>query len=82
MKQKIQNCQINISFIDWPKCDTLHTCTKHHTLLVKKFYVAFTGFCKNEGLKSCAEYQDNNAFVCNFGQEKKFEVYLDSLLDL
>ena len=59
--------------MDWPKHDTLHTCTKHHTLFSKKFNVAFTGFCKNKCLKRYAGYQDNNAFVCNFGQEKNLK---------
>ena len=58
--------------MDWPKHDTLYIFTKHHTLFSKKFNVAFTGFSKNKCLKRYSGYQDINAFVCNFGQEKGF----------
>ena len=38
--KNVKNCQIKISFMDWPKRDfyfnTLNTCTKHHTLFSKK----------------------------------------------
>ena len=56
--KNVKNCQKKISFIDWPKRDfnikTLHTCTNIIHFLVKRTYVAFTGFCKNEYLNSCA----------------------------
>ena len=53
--KNVKNCQIKISFIDWPKRDfnikTLHTCTNIIHFLVKKTYVAFTGFCKKQMFK-------------------------------